>query len=482
MKILYASSEVVPYAKTGGLADVSGALPKSIEKLGNDIRIVMPKYKMIDEKKYKLKKIAWSIKVLMDNNIEFADVYEAYLPDTKIVVYFIANDKYFARDGLYQEKGNDYPDNCERFSFFCKATCEFIKQINWIPDVLHCNDWQTALLIPLFKLKYDFKATVSVYSIHNMGYLGLFPKEKIFVTGFSWEMFAYDKLEFWDKLCFAKAGLVFADAINTVSETYAKEIQTPEFGCGLHGLLRLRAEVVSGILNGIDFDLWNPETDEVIVKKYGVDSINLKYENKKALQKQNKLSVRATIPLIGMISRLTDQKGFDILAKALEKIMNLKCQLIILGTGDPKYHELLNKMNKKFPKQIGIKLGFDAALAELIYAGSDMFLMPSLYEPCGLGQLISFKYGTVPIVRKIGGLADTVHDFDPKTGRGDGFVFEEYNSGSLLNAIERAIEIYKNKRQWTTIIEKIMCYDYSWEVSARKYVELYRKTLEKQNK
>ena len=466
MKILYASSEVVPFAKTGGLADVAGALPKEIEKLGYDIRIIMPKYSTIDEKKFGLKKI------------EGVDIYEAQLPNSKVIVYFVANDKYFNRPGLYQENGEDYPDNCERFSFFCKAAAEFIKQLGWEPDVLHCNDWQTALLIPYFKLKYNFTKTASLYSIHNMGYLGVFPKEQIAVTGFGWEMFTSDKLEFWDQLSLAKAGLVFSDMINTVSPTYAKEIQTPEFGCGLDGLLRSRKDRVFGILNGIDYEAWNPETDPYIAKKYGIKTISLKYENKKALQKQNKISVKPGTPLIGIISRLADQKGFDILGEALDKIMRLNCQLVILGTGDAKYHELFQKAKKKHPSKIGINLGFDAALAELIYAGSDMFLMPSRYEPCGLGQLISFKYGTVPIVRKTGGLADTVNDFDLKMSKGDGFVFESYTSKALIDAIKRAIEAYKNKKEWMMMVGKIMCYDYSWEVSARKYIDLYQKTID----
>ncbi len=479
MKILYVSPEVVPFAKTGGLADVAGALPKALERLGHDVRVIMPKYKMINESKYNLRKIIWDIRVAVGNSHETAEIFEAKIPNSKVTVYFIGNEKYFGRDGLYQDKGVDYPDNLERFSFFCNAAAEFINNFSWKPEIVHCNDWQTALLIPLIKIKYKWQGVATVYSIHNMGYLGLFPKDKLSLTGFGWEMFTMDKLEFWDQVALTKAGFAFADVINTVSETYSKEIQTPEFGYGLDGLLRSRKNNVFGIINGLDYDLWNPEKDPYIAKKYGIKSIPLKAENKKALQKENKLPVKSLIPVIGIISRLADQKGFDIFSQALDDIMHLNCQIVILGTGEPKYHDMLKAMKKKYPKHLGLNLGFDAALAQLIYAGSDMFLMPSHYEPCGLGQLISFKYGTISIVRKTGGLADTVHDFDPKTGRGDGFVFEAYTPDALLYAIECAIDIFKKKSVWKSLIEKIMCYDYSWESSARKYVDLYRKASEK---
>jgi len=479
MKILYASGEVVPFAKTGGLADVAGALPDALSRLGNEVVVFMPKYRMVDEKKYNLVKVYENLPVKILDRTEYADVWSAKLPNSDVIYYFIANGKYFDRDGLYQDKGVDYPDNCERFSFFCRAVVEYIPKSSFMPEIVHCNDWQTALIIAYVKKLYKWPETACVYSIHNMGYHGTFPKDQIFLTGFGWEMFTPETLEFWGNLALTKAGFVFADVINTVSETYAQEIQTDEFGYGLAGLLRSRHKDVFGILNGIDYHLWDPETDPKIVKNYGIKTISLKYENKAALQRINNLPEKSDIPVIGMITRLADQKGFDILASAMDEIMHLKCQLIILGTGEPKYHELLLGEKKKYPKHIGINLGFDAALAQLIYAGSDMFLMPSRYEPCGLGQLISYKYGTIPIVRKTGGLADTVHDYNPKTGKGDGFVFEEYSSDKLLDAIERAIDAYKNKKVWIPLVEKVMCYDYSWTASARKYMDLYKKAKNK---
>jgi len=479
MKILYASGEVVPFAKTGGLADVAGALPKALTELGHEVVVVMPKYKMVDEHKFGLEKVFENLPVPVGSRTEYAEVFRGKIPQSNVAVYFIANDKYFNRAGLYQDKGLDYPDNCERFSFFCRAVMEFIPKTSFHPEIVHCNDWQTALIIAYVKKMYNWSKVATVYSIHNMGYHGLFPKEQINLTGFGLEMFTPENLEFWGNIALTKAGFVFADLINTVSETYAQEIQTEEFGYGLAGLLKSRSQDVSGIVNGIDYALWDPERDPQIVKNYGIRSLNLKYENKKALQKQNGLPEKEDTPLIGMITRLADQKGFDILAGAMEQIMHLKCQIVILGTGEPKYHELLQVEKKKYPKHIGVNLGFDAALAQLIYAGSDMFLMPSHYEPCGLGQLISYKYGTIPIVRKTGGLADTVHEFQEKSGRGDGFVFKDYTSAALLQAVKRAIETYKNKKVWRSLMEKVMHYDYSWTNSARKYVELYKRALSK---
>lgn len=471
MKILFVSPEVVPFAKTGGLADVAGSLPKALKELGHDVRIFMPRYKKIDPAKNDLK--------MMD-----PEIYEGRLPGSDVIVYFYENEGYFGnREELYQVKGKDYEDNLERFSAFCRAGLRFVKKINWQPDIVHCNDWQSALMAAYLKVFYRedpfFFETAAVYSIHNMGYLGMFPKEKLPATGLGWGEFSMDKLEFWGNIALTKAGFVYADVINTVSQTYAKEIQTEEFGHGLDGLLRFRSHDVYGIVNGLDYDLWNPATDPYITRHYSAATISFKNENKAELQKLCGLPRKKTTPVIGMISRLADQKGLDILAGALDDIMHMNCQFVVLGTGDPKYHELLKNMKEKYPKHIGISLKFDAKLAQLIYAGSDMFFMPSRYEPCGLGQLISFKYGTIPIVRKTGGLADTVRDFNSKTGEGDGFVFEEYSSAALCAAVKRAVETFKKRSLWKKLQEKVMEYDYSWEASAKKYEELYAKAAEK---
>jgi starch synthase len=471
MKILFISSEVVPFAKTGGLADVAGSLPKALKEIGHDVRVYTPLYK-----RQKLK-----VKSKKYGKISAG---EAVIPGTEVPVYFYENEKYFgSREELYQVKGVDYPDNLERFAAFCRSVLPFLKELNWKPDIIHCNDWQSALVICYLKVLYKddpfFKRTATVYSVHNMGYLGMFPKKMLPLTGLGWELFKPEALEFWDNIALAKAGFVFADVISTVSETYAKEIQTAEFGAGLDGLLRFRAQDVYGIVNGIDYDIWDPATDKNIPKRYSPATLSLKAANKIELQKQNNLPQKKETPVIGMITRLADQKGFDILAGALDAIMKENCQLIVLGVGDQKYHELLLKAKQKFPEHIGVNLTFDAILAELIYSGCDLFLMPSRYEPCGLGQLIGFKYGTVPIVRKTGGLADTVHDFDPKTGEGEGFVFEEYSARALFGAVKRALDTFHKKTVWKPLQEKIMGLDYSWDASAKKYVSLYMKALEK---
>lgn len=483
LKILYASSEVVPFAKTGGLADVAGSLPKALKNLGHDIRIILPKYKGITKEKFEIKKVIKGIEVKIGDRKELVEILETKIPETEVIVYLVSHAEYFgSREELYQVKGKDIENNCERFTLFSKTIPLFLKKINWKPDIVHCNDWQSALTIAYLKITYKedpfFGKTATTYSIHNMAYQGVFPKEKSIVLGLPQEIIS-KALEFYGNIALTKAGFAFADVINTVSENYAKEIQTPEYGHGLDALLKARSKDVYGIVNGLDYDLWDPATDKFIVKKYSKETLQNKLENKLVLQKEHSLPVLPDIPIIGMITRLVDQKGLDILARTLEEIMHLRCQLVILGIGDPKYHKLLEEEKKKYPKHIGINLCFDAALAQRIYAGSDMFLMPSRYEPCGLGQLISFKYGTIPIVRATGGLADTVKDFDPATGERDGFVFKEYTSSALLETVKEAIESYKDKQSWKELQLKVMDYDYSWEASAKKYVTLYNKALEK---
>jgi starch synthase len=484
MKILFVSPEVVPFAKTGGLADVAGSLPKALKILGEDIRVLMPRYKSVSKKKYALKTIIKKIEIPIGENLEKVDIMEGKIPGSKVTVYFVDNDKYFgSRTELYQVEGKDYPDNLERFTLFCRAGIEMLKKLNWAPDIVHANDWQSALMMAYIKnwFKDDpfFKSTATVYSVHNLGYLGMFNREKLPITGLGWDQFIPEKMEFWGNIALTKAGFVYADVINTVSETYAKEVQTEAFGFGLDGLLRFRASDLYGILNGIDYEVWNPATDPNLVNHYTQMTMDEKTENKLALQDEFDLPEKKRTPLIALIGRLTVQKGFDILAAALEQVMKLNCQLVILGNGEPKYHDLLKKMHKAYPKHIGIKLGFDEALAARIYSGSDLFLMPSRYEPCGLGQLISFRYGTIPIVRKTGGLADTVHEFNSKTGEGDGFVFEGVEPAALLATIKRAIEAYKKPSVWGKLQEKVMQYDFSWDVSAKKYQELYQKATAK---
>lgn len=484
MKVLVAASEMIPFSKTGGLADVAGALPKSLYDLGHDVRAIVPKYKMTDNGGFPLKLVSGDIEISIGQKIYRAEIFETKIPKTDVTVYLVGNEELFGRDGLYQENGKDYPDNAERFIFFCKAALEFLKKIGWEPHVIHCNDWQTAL-IPIYLktvLSKDlfYNSIATVYTIHNMGYLGLFPAEKMPLTGLGWGYYTPDKLEFWGNVCFAKAGLIYSDIINTVSETYSHEIQTEEFGHGLDGLLRSRVQDVCGVVNGIDYDIWDPKTDPNLAAKYSVSDMKGKASDKNRLRKVMRLPQKRDTAVIGMVSRMTDQKGFDILSQAFPDIMKLPVQFVLLGAGDPKYQDAFSSFTKQYKGKVAINIGFDSAVAPVIYAGADIFLVPSLYEPCGLSQLISYKYGTIPAVRATGGLADTVRNYDPSTEDGDGFVFSEYTPASLYHCIERAVNVYKkDKKKWQALVKKVMKYDYSWDVSAKKYVAIYKKAIDK---
>jgi starch synthase len=465
MKILFCSSEIVPFAKTGGLADVAGALPLALEGLGQEVAVVMPKYKSISEEKFGLKKI--------EKDVYFTKI------GKNICVYFLENKKYFERDGLYGEKTGDYPDNLERFAFFSLRTLELIRQINFHPDIVHCNDWQTSLipiyLKTLYKDKPFFKDMKTVLTVHNLAYQGLFDKKEYSKLGIDWKYFTMDGLEFYEKINVLKGGLIFSDVVTTVSETYSKEIQTKEFGCGLEGLLAERKDSVFGIINGLDYNVWDPAKDKMIFKTYSPENMDGKYINKAGLQKECGLEVNPKPPLIGLVGRLAEQKGLDILSGAIEQIAKLDLQMVFLGTGDIKYHLILQDIAKRYPKNISVNIKFDDTLAHKIYAASDMFLMPSRYEPCGLGQMISLRYATIPIVFKTGGLADTIVDFDPITYEGNGFVFDYYHKDDLLKTIKTAIYFYKDKAIWNKLLKRSVKYNFSWLESAKKYVNLYKK-------
>ncbi|MDD5045129.1 MAG: glycogen synthase GlgA [Candidatus Omnitrophica bacterium] len=457
MKIAICSSEVVPFAKTGGLADVSGALPLALKKLGHEVIIIMPKYKQVVDSGFKLKKIGPDVLVSDEIGVK---------------TYFIEHEQFFNRPCLYGEKTGDYPDNLDRFSHYSRRALELLKEINFKADVIHCHDWQSALVIIYLKNLYNknnfYAKMKTLFTIHNIGYQGLFPKEEFPKLGLDWSLFNMETLEFYDKVNLLKGGIVFSDAINTVSVKYSKEIQTKEFGFGMEGILNKRKDALFGIINGLDYSIWSPETDKYIFKKFSLEKIEDKYSNKEGLQKLCGLPVKKGVPLFGMVSRLAAQKGLDIFAEGIEEFCKLGVQLVILGTGDIKYHMILEDIVKKYPKVISLNLKFDDSLAHKIYAGSDIFLMPSHYEPCGLGQMISMAYGTVPLVFKTGGLADTV---DEKVG----FVFSKYTKTELLDTIKKALAVYKKGVPWQKLITNDMQADFSWEESAQKYVKLYQK-------
>jgi len=458
MKIAICASEVVPFAKTGGLADVTGALPLELESLNQEVIIIMPRYKAIQEPTFSVQRLK--------PDISYAVV------GKNIKVYFIEKDLYFNRDGLYGDKTGDYKDNLERFCYYSKRALDLLNEINFKADIIHCHDWQSALIPVYLKTLYMdnpfYQNARTIFTIHNIGYQGLFSKEEFPKLGLDWKFFDIETLEFYGKINFLKGGIEFCDIINTVSPTYSNEIQIKEFGYGLEGILTKRKKDVFGILNGLDYSIWNPKTDKFIIKNYSLQNLQDKYKNKEDLQRICKLPVKTDVPLFGIVSRLAEQKGFDILADAIGKICKMNLQLVILGTGDLKYHVILEDIVKKYPKIISLHLKFNDPLAHKIYAGSDVFLMPSKYEPCGLGQLISMSYGTIPLVFKTGGLADTVTE-------DDGFVFDKYKKEDLLKTIDKAIKAFKDKKKWLRIMQRAMQNNFSWKESAKKYLALYEK-------
>jgi len=481
--ILFVASEVAPFAKTGGLADVANSLPKALKNLKHDVRIFMPRYRQISDRKFVLREVIRLQNITLSvggKEISF-DIKSAFLPGTKIQVYFLDYKPYFDRDGLYvdPETGKDYPDNDERFILFNKAAVEILKILHWQADVIHCNDWQSALIPAYIKTVHVndpfFSKMHTLLTIHNIGYQGNFSAESFAKTGLPEELFyPAGPVEFYGNFSFLKAGIYFSDKINTVSPTYAREIQqSSKYGFGMEGLLRERSKDVHGIINGVDYSDWDPSVDTHIAVNYDIKTLNQKVENKKVLLGELKLPFDENIPLIGTVSRLADQKGFDILVEAMDELMKFDLEYVLLGTGDPKYHKLFEILQKKYPQKISAQLKFDNRMAHLIEAGSDMFLMPSRYEPCGLNQMYSLRYGTIPIVRKTGGLADTVVNFNPETHSGTGFVFEEYSASALIDAVKRAVEIFQNKKMWIQLQKQAMKQDFSWDTSAKEYLKLY---------
>ncbi len=483
LNILFVSSEVEPFIKTGGLADVSGTLPQVIKDLGHEIRIIMPRYGSISERKFKLHDVIRlkDIEVPIGKDKKIANVNSSFIANvkSKVQVYFLANKDYYDRPGIYinPDSKKDYVDNDLRFIFFCRGVLETLKRLGWQPDIIHCNDWQTGLIPAYIRTIYAhdpfFKNIRSVFTIHNLAYQGAFPESSFEKTGLPATEFNKEGVEFYGKLNFMKAGLIYSDVITTVSEKYAEEIcSSEEFGCGLEGVLQKRKSHLHGITNGIDYSIWNPETDEHIVKRYDIRTLEGKAENKKELLAKFGLSYKENVPLFGIISRLVDQKGLDLIKEIADDFMKLDIQFVMLAAGEKKYQDYFEALHKKYSSKMGIYIGYNDDLAHLIEAGCDMYLMPSRYEPCGLNQLYSLKYGTVPIVRATGGLDDTIQDVDE--GNGTGFKFKKYDSKELLKTIHRALKAYHDAAGWKKIMRTGMAQDFSWESSARKYTNLYR--------
>ena len=477
MKVLYVSAEVSPFAKTGGLADVAGSLPGALAAEGHDVRVVMPRYGQIKAAMEYRTDFPVNIRgrneacIIREGRLESG---EKGLPES-VPVYFVDSYTYFGREGIY-----GFYDDGDRFSFFCMAVLQMLPHIGFQPDVINCNDWHTGPICMLLKEKYSddpfYKGIASVYTIHNLQYQGNFSRDFTMVFDLPGDVFTPQKVEFYGSFSFMKAGIVYADKINTVSEKYSDEIQTPEYGENMEGILRDRRNDLSGIVNGISYEAFDPETDKDIYENFGPDSLEGKKKNKTALQKELGLPVK-DVPLLGIVSRLSGQKGFDLILNAAKELFKKDIQLVLLGTGDQYYADGFSRLMLEYPDKVSVRIAFSAVLAQRIYAGCDMFLMPSRYEPCGLGQIISLRYGTIPIVRATGGLAETILDYNTDNSRGNGFSFTEFNEASFLDAVNRALEAYKDKDIWTEIVRNAITSDYSWERSAQKYLGVYQRAL-----
>jgi starch synthase len=476
LRILFVSAEVAPYAKVGGLADVAGALPRALRALGHDVRIIMPRYGLVDRAWYKLQPAHHPFSVPLADHNEPAGLLVAALDG--VPVYAVESERYFAREAVY-----GYPDDGERFLFFCRAVLEAVKHLGWKPDIVHCNDWHTAIIPSLLRTTYEgdpfYAGTATVFTIHNLAYQGIVDQKVLAAAGLGGSLVRRQMGDRKGQINLVSRGILHVDVVSTVSPTYAREILTPEYGEGLEGVLRRRKERLFGILNGLDSEAFNPATDPHLVARYDINSLDRKTDNKLALQHEGSLVEDRSIPVVGIVSRLADQKGFDLLEPIVEPLLNeAGVQLVLLGTGDRHYHDFFRRIGERYPGQTAIALTFDADLAHRIYGGADLFLMPSRFEPCGLGQMIAMRYGTVPVVRRTGGLADTVTDYQSSTGEGNGFVFQNYTSHACFVALIRAVEAFRRPDEWRLLQRRGMDADLSWAGSARRYVELYYKTQE----
>jgi starch synthase len=472
MKILFVSSEGLPYSKTGGLADVIEGLPKALRQLGHDVAVLLPRYRGNKS----VTTLISSVTLPLGTTLRFPAITEGQ-PIDGVRYLFVDDPGFFDRPQLYGDKSGDYPDNAERFAEFSRAAIECIKRV-WLPDVVHCHDWQTALVPVILRAQHAADPVVRslpvVLTIHNLGYQGVFLRTVMPSLGLPDNLFTMDTLEFYGKVNFLKGGLIYSDYLTTVSRRYAKEIQTPEFGAGLEGVIRNRGDRLVGILNGVDYGIWSPEADTLIAKNYSVHNLDGKKACKKDLLAAFHLpEENMGRPLVGIVSRFVDQKGFDLVAEAASGLMKENLALIALGTGEPQYEKLFKGLAEKYSERVGVKIGYDNALAHKIEAGSDMFLMPSRYEPCGLNQIYSLRYGTVPVVRATGGLDDTVQNFSAKTQQGTGFKFEQYDGTALLESVRLALKTYREPKLWRAVQANGMNKDFSWKASAAAYVTLY---------
>ncbi|MBR2214627.1 MAG: glycogen synthase GlgA [Selenomonadaceae bacterium] len=476
MKVLYVASEAVPFAKTGGLADVAGSLPQALKAEDVDVRVIMPKYGQISEDfRSKMEHIydgelnvSWRSKFVGLDKLEYKGV----------TYYFVDNEEYFKREGFY-----GYDDDADRFSFFCRAVLCLLDVMDFWPDVIHTNDWHAGLVNVFLKLEHPgderYEKIRTIYTIHNLKYQGIFPKNVMSdVLGLDWKYFNNGDFEFYDAVNFMKAGMIYSDIISTVSRTYAQEIQYEYFGEHLDGLLRSRQNDLYGIVNGIDYDVYNPATDKNLFVNYDINTVERKRDNKVQLQKQLGLPENRRIPMVALVSRLVAAKGMDLIVRMMDEILQHEnIQFVLLGTGDKEYEDWFKGLAWRFPTKVSANIRFSNELAQRMYASADIFLMPSNYEPCGIGQLIALRYGAVPVVRETGGLKDTVQQYDKYSGSGNGFVFRDYNAHDMMYAIKRALGAFENYEDWSKIVRNAMESDYSWKESAKEYKKLYENLM-----
>jgi len=493
MRIVLASSEAVPFSKTGGLADVATALPKALAQIGHNVSLITPYYPQVVKKNGSdvpaIEPTGHSIRVPVGPKFVDGRILKSTLPGSRVNVYLIEQPIYFDRAGLYVENDQDYRDNCERFVFFSRGVMEAARVLGLKPEIIHANDWQTGLVPALLNIEYrgtaGFEQAASVFTIHNMAFQGQFWHWDMLLTGLDWKYFNWRQMECYGHLNLLKTGISFADYVTTVSPTYAREIQTPDFGCGLNAALFSRRDDLVGILNGVDTEVWNPGTDPLLAKNYSVNSVNDgKAACKAALQKQLGLPIRPDVLVLGSISRMTQQKGFQLLEQCSQMLLDQDLQMVFLGSGDPRFEEMLLQMSKSHPERVATRIGYDEVLSHQIEAGADAFLMPSEFEPCGLNQMYSLIYGAVPIVRAVGGLADSVVDASDENlanRTANGFSFGEFRSDVLFWNICRARTLYADKARWLQLQQTGMKQDWSWKHSANDYVRVYDQALTKRS-
>lgn len=480
MRIAFVTPEAYPFAKTGGLGDVSYSLPRSLMKRGHDVRVIMPRYYVVDKKKYRLHLIHAPLGVPIGFEEKWAAIFESQ--ENQVITYFIEHDSYFGRDGLYGIGYESYGDNAERFAFFSRAVFKALKALDFEPDIIHCNDWQTGL-VPVFRKTHYaadpfFKNTATIITIHNVGYQGVFHRDNLKWAELGADIFSTDGLEYFDQINYLKGGILFSEIVTTVSRKYALEIQEEEFGYNLAPILRKIKDRLYGITNAVDYEKWNPAHDELLPENYSPSDLAGKIECKRYLQRRMGVSINPTIPIIGAISRLTFQKGMDVLADTLALLLSDEnFQFVILGSGEEWLIGRFESLRKMFPERIGVYWGYDEHIAHLIEAGADIYIMPSRYEPCGLNQMYSMKYGTVPVVRSTGGLDDTVEEWDEESRIGNGFKFRALNQETLYNTMRNVLRRFRNREEWRIIQRNAMEFSYSWDDAALEYEEVYQLAL-----